>query len=77
MLTCDHASRELKGIKPLDNENGRVRTSEGFDPGAAEFVNALSERLNCIAILTNFSKLIIDSSVPICNQDLIPTFFKE
>ena len=75
-LVCDHASNELKFIKPREDEQPFLNSAEGYDPGAAEFVNALSERMNCMAILTSFSKLIIDPSLPLNSMDLIPTHYR-
>jgi predicted N-formylglutamate amidohydrolase len=53
-----------------------MRSFEAFDAGSADLVSSLSERLQCTAVLSNFSKLIIDPSAPICNQDLIKLFYK-
>ena len=42
------------------------------DSGSGDLAISLAERLKCAAIVTNFSKLIIDPSVSICNSNLIP-----
>jgi predicted N-formylglutamate amidohydrolase len=46
-----------------------------YDPGAADIASALSERLECMAILTNFSKTIIDPSQSILSKNLIPIIY--
>lgn len=63
-------------MKALDPEQNLIRSHEAFDAGAADLVSSLSERLECMAVLTNFSKLIIDSSHPICSRDLIVSHYR-
>ena len=43
MITCDHAVNELKGLYTLDMEKSYTMANDGFDPGAADFANYLSE----------------------------------
>ena len=77
LVICDHGSSDLKFMKPLEQEEGMMRSSESHDRGAADFTNALSERLECMAILANFSRLVIDPSVPICNTEIVRNHFVE
>jgi predicted N-formylglutamate amidohydrolase len=67
LIVCDHATNDLKFIKPLDSEETAIRSNQAFDPGAADIACELSERLKCMSVFTNFSKLIIDPSVGICS----------
>ena len=67
LIICDHASNDLKGFKIEKEESHKLNGQESFDRGAADLASALSERLECMAVMTNFSKLIIDPSVDICN----------
>ena len=53
-----------------------LRSHEAYDSGAADLASSLSERLECVGVLTNFSKLVIDPSLSIINQELIRTQYK-
>ena len=77
LIICDHASNDLKFIKPLDSEEPLIRTNEGYDWGAADLACMLSESLQCMAVLTSFSKLIIDPSLPMCNHHLVRQFYQQ
>ena len=77
LVVCDHASSDLKFMKPKEKEEGILRTNESHDRGVADFASALSERIECMAILANFSRLVIDPSVPICNSEIIRNHYLE
>jgi predicted N-formylglutamate amidohydrolase len=49
---------------------------DAYDPSAGDFASALSERLMCMSISPNFSRLLIDPSLPILDPQLIPLFYK-
>ncbi|MHC0054181.1 N-formylglutamate amidohydrolase [Actibacterium sp. D379-3] len=63
LLTCDHAANTIPpqvaggslGVHPED-----MARHIAFDPGAAGVTERLAELLNCPAILSNFSRLVID-----------------
>ncbi|MTH77623.1 N-formylglutamate amidohydrolase [Paracoccus aestuariivivens] len=63
LLTCDHASNRVPdwidggnlGIAPED-----MARHIAYDVGAAALTRALAERLDAPAILSNFSRLVID-----------------
>jgi predicted N-formylglutamate amidohydrolase len=73
LIVCDHAVSDLKFMKATDPEQGLLRSFEAFDAGAGDLASSLSERLECLGVLTNFGKLVIDPSLPITSQDLIRT----
>ena len=75
LVVCDHASNDLKSVKPEKNEEHFCQTSDAFDKGAAEFAIALTERLECLGVFANFSKLLIDVSQPILSSDLVPSLY--
>ena len=63
LVTCDHATNRV----PLDVGAGSLGLSAedmarhiAYDPGAAGVARALAERLNATAILSDFSRLVID-----------------
>lgn len=63
LITCDHATNHVPqmvnggslGLAPEDMERHIA-----YDPGAAGVARALAERLGAPAILSNFSRLVID-----------------
>ena len=67
LIVCDHGSNDLKFMKPKDEEEHLIRGLDGHDPHTADFASSLSERLQCIAVMANFSRLVIDASKPVCN----------
>ena len=67
LITCDHASNDIKGFRASVDEDHLVRSNDGFDPGAAELADYISEATESLCVLTNFSKLLIDPGLPICN----------
>lgn len=62
LITCDHARNtvppDLGGTLGLPDAD--MARHIAFDPGAAGVVTALADALNAPAILTNFSRLVID-----------------
>ena len=64
LLTCDHASHAVPaaldglGLDPAD-----LRRHIGWDPGAAQLVRRLSRRFDAPAVLSGYSRLVID-----CNR---------
>ena len=63
LVTCDHAANTV----PASVNGGSLGLAEAdmnrhiaFDPGAAGVTRALAEALNSPAILSNFSRLVID-----------------
>ena len=73
LITCDHASRDLKGFRASVDEEHQIRSNDGFDPGAAELADYISEATESLCIMTNFSKLLIDPGLPLCSEKLIRT----
>jgi predicted N-formylglutamate amidohydrolase len=45
IMTCDHASNDIKLIKLENHEEHLMRTQEAYDVGAADVTNSVSERL--------------------------------
>ena len=76
LIICDHATNDVKGFKIENEEAEKINGYECFDKGAADLASALSERLECMAIMTNFSRLLIDPSLDICNENIIRHFYR-
>jgi predicted N-formylglutamate amidohydrolase len=72
LITCDHASRDLKMLQVTDQERPLTLANDAFDPGAADFTNYVSEKTETMSVMTGFSRLIVDPSVPLISNDLIP-----
>jgi predicted N-formylglutamate amidohydrolase len=72
LITCDHASRDLKGMQVTDQERPLTLANDAFDPGAADFANYISEKTETMNVMADFSKLIVDPSVALISNDLIP-----
>lgn len=61
VLLCDHASNSLPGeYGSLGLERSELERHIAYDIGAAALTKALAERLNAPAVLSNFSRLLID-----------------
>ncbi len=45
---------------------------DAYDPGAADLSNYISERTKCLALHTNYSRLLVDPSKPIVSDQLVP-----
>ena len=76
LITCDHASNDVKFMKPVDYEEDLLRSQEYFDIGAGDMTYALSESLQCLAVLSNFTKLYADPAKPLTDSELIRANYK-
>ena len=43
LLTCEHATNDLKMIRPRDDEQALLRGNDGYDPGSGLITNTISE----------------------------------
>ncbi len=64
-LSCEHASQRLPEGYAWPQEDGRlVGTHWAFDPGAAAITHALASRIGAPAVLSRFTRLLIDPNRP-------------
>jgi len=64
-LTCEHASERLPdGYAWPPADLRLVGTHWAFDPGAAELVDELAAALDAPAVLSRFSRLVVDPNRP-------------
>ncbi len=64
VLACDHASNLVpRGLKGLGLVERDLHRHIAWDQGAAEVTRGLSERLDATAVLSGYSRLVID-----CNR---------
>lgn len=51
-----------------------INSQNAYDIGAFELVSELSEKLRCIALLSNACKLLIDSNKHLSSKHLVPSY---
>lgn len=68
LITCDHASNDIKYTKLSSEEEHLHRSQHFFDIGAEDLSHSLSEHLKCLAVMSNYSKLLIDSGKPLTDS---------
>ncbi len=61
LLTCDHASNFIpRAFECLGVEETELSRHIGYDIGIAEVTRGLAERLDAPAVLSHFSRLVVD-----------------
>lgn len=75
IITCEHASGDIKYTKLSDQEEHLARTQNYFDVGASEMTYSLSEDLKCLAVMGNYTKLLVDPAKPLADYNLIRTMY--
>lgn len=70
LLVCDHASNEIPAaLAELGLDEHVRREHVAWDPGAAIVTEIIADRLNCPAVLANYSRLVIDLNRDPAKQD--------
>ena len=77
IITCEHASNDVKYTKLLPHEEELSRSHDYFDIGAADLANQLSEEMKCVAVLANYCKLFCDPSKPLVDSQIIRYHYKQ
>ncbi|MFQ5775078.1 MAG: N-formylglutamate amidohydrolase [Kiloniellaceae bacterium] len=73
LLLCDHASRRLpRALGTLGLSEAELLRHVAWDIGIAEVTRALAERLDAPAVLSRFSRLIVDPNRALDDPTLIP-----
>ena len=73
VLTCDHASCAVPAsLGNLGLEPCEIQRHIGWDPGAARIATLLAERFDAPAILSGFSRLVIDCNRSLGSETSIP-----
>lgn len=73
LLTCDHASRAVPGsLDHLGLQERDLQRHIGWDPGAAEVTQRLARRFNAPAVLSGYSRLVVDCNRRPDADDFIP-----
>ncbi len=61
LLVCDHASNHIPAhLNNLGLDTDALEDHVAWDPGAARVTELICDRLNCRAVLANYSRLLID-----------------
>jgi predicted N-formylglutamate amidohydrolase len=72
VVTCEHASNRLPEDIPTQSDDlPWFNTHWGWDPGAGAVTRELVKHKKCVAILSNFSRLICDPNRHISEWDWI------
>lgn len=73
ILVCDHASNAIPGsMQQLGLSDAELALHIAWDIGAAELTRRLAERLDAVAVLCSYSRLIIDCNRPPGDPTSIP-----
>ncbi|MCA9540417.1 MAG: N-formylglutamate amidohydrolase [Myxococcales bacterium] len=71
IFTCEHASNRLDGVTATPEDRVLLEDHWGWDIGAAALTEALVELTGSCAVLSDFSRLIIDPNRPLDSSTLI------
>ena len=72
LVLCEHASDSLKEMQ----NNGEGAPHDYHDPGASFFGFELIEHFKCVGLFSEFSKLLIDPSLPPFSDQTIRLSYK-
>ena len=73
LVICDHASNRIPSkYDDLGLSKETIESHRAYDIGISDVANALSEKIKCPLIMTNFSRLLIDPNRGIDDPTLIP-----
>ena len=73
LVICDHASNRIPSkYDNLGLNKETIDSHRAYDIGISDVANALSEKIKCPLIMTNFSRLLIDPNRGIDDPTLIP-----
>jgi predicted N-formylglutamate amidohydrolase len=74
LITCDHASLKIpRALGDLGVPAAQLGEHIGWDIGAAEVTRRLAARLDAPALLTGFSRLVVDCNRRLEDRSSIPT----
>lgn len=73
LLLCDHATNFLpRAFKSLGLDEAQLARHIAWDIGIAEVTRDMARRLDAPAVMTHFSRLIVDPNRPLDDPTLIP-----
>lgn len=73
LITCDHASSKIPAsLGSLGIPAAEVRRHIGWDRGAENVALMLSDRFDATAVLSNYSRLVIDCNRSLASETSIP-----
>ncbi|MCE2510263.1 MAG: N-formylglutamate amidohydrolase [Alphaproteobacteria bacterium] len=73
LLTCDHAKAAIpKAMGRLGLDANALLRHIAWDIGAGEMTRALAERLDAPAVLSGYSRLLVDCNRPLDSESAIP-----
>ena len=73
VLLCDHATRFIpRALGRLGLDEAQLTRHIAWDIGIAEVTRQLARRLDAPAVLSHFSRLVVDPNRPLDNPTLMP-----
>ena len=73
LLICDHASNFIpRALADLGLPAPELERHIAYDLGAAEVTRGLAQRLGCAALLSHFSRLVVDPNRALDDPTLMP-----
>ncbi len=72
VITCEHASHRVPPpLTTVEADDHALSSHWGWDLGAREVVLELVHRKDCVAIMSRFSRLVVDANRPTDHGELI------
>jgi len=71
VFTCEHASNRLVGVEATAADRRLLDDHWGYDIGVGRVTERLAERSDSLAVLSDFSRLVIDPNRPLDHDTLI------
>lgn len=71
LLTCEHASNQMPPEWEWPENDRKLQESHwAWDPGAGNLTRSLADEVNATAVLSRFTRLLIDPNRPLDHDDL-------
>jgi len=71
IFTCEHASNRLIGVEATPGDRRLLDDHWGYDRGIAPVTEALARALDSVAVLSDFSRLLVDPNRSIDSPTLV------
>lgn len=71
IFTCEHASNRPVGVTPSADDQALLDEHWGYDIGIARVCERLAELCDSVAVLSDFSRLVIDPNRPLDHETLV------
>ena len=73
LVTCEHAGHAVpQAMADLGLPHDDLKDHIGWDPGAGDLARALANGMSCTAVLSAYSRLIVDLNRPLAAETSMP-----